>query len=320
MRGVLAVAALSLALSTGGTTVGDPGPEPATGAAPTDAGVPWTQLSFVARKFLLTARATLSARAIPGAETVDILLEPPLGTATPLRGPVLIETRVVSDLPFGRGEETVAWILPGGTALQSLKRGVGRKLYQRQRRYTLEGYYSWRSEPADTLEKGLGPELWSRRDEELVAATPAADTSLQLTSSYALLYLISAARLDRPDSRLRLDVITNRERLGVEFAAGPSTRLEVDFEQVQGGSSTRRREAITVREVFGTPIGDDEDVTMGLMGMRGPLRVFLEEGTGMPVEVRGRAEHLGEIRVRLERVALCPEPTYSVSSAGGSGA
>jgi len=274
--------------------------------AAADTGVPWTELRFVARKFLLSARATLSARVVPAAEAAALLLSVPEGTARGLTTPFLIETRLASDLPFGRREVAIAWVAPGGAALQSEKQGAGRKLYERRRRYTTEGYYSWRSEPDSSTEKKLEAEGWTRRGAYAVSWTEPPTKGVAVTDSYALLYLVSAARLDRPGARLRLHVFSRRQLVEVEFKAGGQTRLEVDFDEVHGDRTTRRRGTIPVCEVHGTPVGDGDDVQMGLMGLRGALKIFVEPGTGMPLEIRGRADHLGEIRIRLERVVLKP--------------
>jgi hypothetical protein len=51
-----------------------------------------------------------------------------------------------------------------------------------------------------------------------------------------------------------------------------------------------------------------EDVELGFLGMRGELMIFLEAGTGLPVALSGRVQHIGEVTVRLTRVVLKGTP------------
>jgi hypothetical protein len=313
---VLAAAWLALGLSGGAMADTGAADLTATTAAGQGAArlseVGWSELTFKARKLLLSATATLRVSRLPAAADHGVRLEVPEGTALPLPETGLTVVTTATDLPFGRNELTTVWLDPAsGAALQSEKLVTGSKAYWKLWRYTRRGFFRWRSEPAGGREKSLGREAWSRRDDRLMCWQEPLPEGRRVTDSYALLYLISAARLDREGSRLQCTIFSKGRCAELEFVAGEMVSAKVDFVEVAGGTELRRRGEMLLRQVTGSgrlagTASPSSDVDLGFLGMRGELSVLLEPASGIPVLVSGRADNIGRLVVRLQRLVRAP--------------
>jgi hypothetical protein len=230
------------------------------------------------------------------------------------RQPEVAVVTVKTRMPFGREEHATAWIERcSGAALQSTKLRSGRKASWRLRRYTADGYSSWRASPSGRREARLEPEQWSRRSTESVLWPHPAAEGLVVTDSYALLYLLSAWRLDRADSELTVCISAKGRLVEAHLKAGELVRERCNFVEIWDGQRRRRKAELPVRvvSVVGRIAGSDssaEGADLDLLGMRDEITILVEEGTGIPLEVRGRTEDLGKLRVRLQRVLLARPP------------
>jgi hypothetical protein len=287
------------------------GPTPAPGPS---VAVPWRELRYAAHKLFLSATTTIEADWVPATELAKLLRHPDRGRAVAPTGSGAVALTLVSDLPFGRDEKVTLWLDPAsGAALGGEKTMLGGSAYHKFMRYTQEGLYTWRSSPRNSREEGRGPEGWTARSQYLVkpAVAPAAGTPV--TDSYALLYLVSAARLDRKDSSMSLVLLSGDRYVEIAFAAGGLSYRRQNFEESWPGGVRRRDGNVLVRTVRGTAraVGAAEtgpDVDLGFLGMRGALTLFVEVGTGIPVAFSGRAEYIGELTARLTRATLTGPP------------
>ncbi len=314
MRTRAAVAVLVLAVAAAATASDRP-------ACPNTAPpVPWRELRFSAKKLFLSATTTLGVRFLPTPDAAaELRAIPQPGAVAPSRPSVAVLTST-TDLPFGRDEEVVLWLDPrSGQIAQFDKQVVGSKQYRKLRRYTSRGYVEWRTSPADDRQRALPPRDWTKLKKQVVTAAAALPPDTVLTDGYALLYLVSAARLDRPDGQLSAAVLSDDQLVVLDFEADGLTRLRVDYEESRPDLSRQRKDTILVRavRVTGHRAGDDapdDDVDLGFLGMKGALTIYVEVGTGLPVELQGRASKIGNLRVTLKRavfdaeVAATPTP------------
>jgi len=303
--------ALALAAAATGLSQGEGREAPAAVAVDQPA-LTWSAIRLRARKFLLSASTELSVKHAPAAVVADELRQTGGdGAAAVSPGARVAVVTLYSSLPFGRREQTTAWLDgDSGAALQTEKLKTGGRPYWKLRRYLSGGYHQWRSEPASDQEKGGQSEHWSRRSERLVQWDMTPSDGAVVTDSYALLYLLAVHRLDRQGTRLRLCVSSETKLIEAEFVAGAASEVDADFEEVRPDGSLRRRKGpLRVRTVVGSGrlLGSEagsESVDLGLLGMSGQVTVLLEEGTGLPVEVRGHTEDIGSLTVKLDQVRL----------------
>jgi hypothetical protein len=134
-----------------------------------------------------------------------------------------------------------------------------------------------------------------------------------VADSYALIYLVSAARLHRRGDTVRVLMLADDRYVEVVFVAGGLTYQRASFEEVLPDGARRREKDVLVRQVKVTAraLGaaeSSEDVELGFLGMRGTLTVDLEVDSDLPVALSGRVQHIGELTVWLNRAVLDREP------------
>ncbi len=286
-------------------------PSPVPGAP---AALAWTELRYAAHKLFLSATTTIRTAWVPEAELAALLRPPERGRAIAVPDNGAVAVSLASDLPFGRDERVTLWLDPAsGAALGGEKTMLGGSAYHKLMRFTRGGLYTWRSAPKNEREASQGPEGWTNRSRYLVEPALQPPQGVPVTDSYALLYLVSAARLDRKDSSLPLVLLSGDRYVEIAFAAGGLSYLRESFEESWPGGARRRGGNVLVRTVRGTAraIGAPEagnDVDLGFLGMRGALTLFVEVGTGIPVAFSGRADYIGNLTVRLTRAVLVAPP------------
>ena len=304
-RLVVVLAALPV---VGGATVGSTPPPAAV------LRVPWVELRLSAHKFFLSAATSLRVERVAAATLAGRLRTPPSGRPATLTGPDAVALTSETDLPFGRDETVTVWLDPAtDAAIQAEKLAGGRSSYRKVFRYTEHGEYTWRSAPTDSREAAGDPSAWTRRSESFQQSPVVPPPGLPITESYALLYLASAARLDQPDARLRLAILSDARLIELAFTPDGLVRKRVSFDESWPGGQRRRSGELLLRKVRVTarPLdaaGGGADVDLGFLGMRGDLTILVEVGTGIPVELSGHAEYIGLLTVRLDRVTLRQAP------------
>jgi hypothetical protein len=276
--------------------------------------VPWVELAYSAHKFFLGASTTIRVERAPVTALASAVKQPLAGTPVPLPETDIVTITTKTDLPFGRDETVTMWIDPAtGAALGGEKIMLGRSAYHKFLRYTDGGIYTWRSAPANDRETALSPEGWTRHKQYLVEPSVRPARGTPVIDSYALLYLVTAARLDRRGSGLRFVMLADDRYAEMAFVARGLTYTRVEFDEIWPGGSRRREGDVMVQTVRATAraLGASEaseDVELGFLGMRGALTIYLEAGTGLPLALSGRVQHIGELTVRLAKVVLKGTP------------
>ncbi len=251
---------------------------------------------------------------MPAAELATLLRRPEKGRAVAVPAGGAVAVSLASELPFGRDERVTLWLDPAsGAALGGEKTTLGGSAYHKLMRFTEGGLYTWRSSPRNAREAARGPEDWTARSRSLVEPALKPPKGAAVTDPYALLYLVSAARLDRKDSSLRLVLLSGDRYVEIALAAGGLSYLRQNFQESWPGGARRRDANVLVRTVRGTAraVGAAEttnDVDLGFLGMRGALTLFVEVGTGIPIAFSGHADYVGNLTVRLTRAALVAAP------------
>lgn len=288
------------------------------------ASVPWTELEYSAHKFLLSADVVLRVEEVSPAELKKVLKAPPEGQ--PVRVGSAGATAVTSEtrMPFNRNEDATVWIDDAsGAALQLEKLNFGGKDYWKRLRYASQGYYQWRAEPRSKAEPDRRPELWTGRSETFKKWSPKTPDGVAVTESYALLYLVSRARLDRQGSELVIYTVADERLVEITFTGDQLIGERMSFDEVVDGRDTERRGMVVARRVLGTGrfVGDDapsEDVDTGFLGMRGPLEMLIEQGTGVPLEISGDAKGIGSLTVKLKRIVRSSAKAPATTAARAS--
>lgn len=311
-------AAMILAGAGGAVATARPaGDPPAVPAAVQVAGgsLAWQELRYSAAKFLLRASTVIRVDEVDGDTLRPGLRQPMAGDGVALPPRVLV-VGVDTDLPFGRSERVAYWLDPAtGAAVQGEKLALGGKPYRKVFRYLADGLEVWRLAPANDGERAGDPAAWTSSRTASIRPVHPFPPGAVVTDAYALLPLASAARLDEAGATATLYFISDDQPVRLDLTAGKLTLKRPGQREIWPGGERVQRGDVLVRTVtvHGRVVGDasvGDKVDLGFMGMRGELRMYLEVGTGIPVEIVGRADHVGEITVGLDRVTFrqAPEP------------
>jgi hypothetical protein len=309
-RAVLAAAGLCAFVAVGAAAQ-----TPSRDASPSSAAAPygdvvWSELAYSAHKFFLGAATTIRVERVPASTVAAALRRTPAGDPVPIPSRASTAITVDTGLPFGRDESVRLFFDPStGAALGGEKTTLGGSPYHKLFRYTEGGLFTWRSAPANDREAALPPVDWSRRKAYLVEPTLAPPPGAAVADSYALIYLVSAAHLDRRGDAVDLFMLADDRFVKTTFVAGGLTYSHVSFEEASPSGGRHREGNVLVRQVRVTAMAlgasePSEDVELGFLGMRGALTVYLEVGTDLPVALSGRVQHIGELTVRLKRAVL----------------
>jgi hypothetical protein len=271
----------------------------------------WKSLRYGASKLFLSASTTISVTVKPGEEIVADLRAPVEGDPRPTPQGEVAVIGNDTDLPFGKREVATVWVDATNFAvLQEHKVVTGKDPYEKIFRYTTDGLFMWRSSPTSDAERKLAPERWSKRRQRHVVTTPALPAGAVVTDSYALIYLASAARLDRAGSHLTAYLQQDDKLVELTFTARGLRQTPCDVKLLgPGGRTTQSRVMARVVNLTGRILGEEagrprSDVDLGLLGLRGSLTMLIEHGTGIPFEIHGDTDGFGTLTVSLERVEL----------------
>lgn len=296
------------------TAAGVPTPPPkTTNQSACIAPVGWSELHYEAHKLLLTATAAVRLETLPTPETVVDLRTPPEGAGRAPAGPCVAVLRLSSDVPIGRDEDATAWLdSETGGVLQVDKVATGRGAFRKVFRYSDAGFFMWRSAPADDEEERGEPDRWSKRKTAMVGGDRPSQR-LTLTDSYALLYLVSLVPRERGEIKRSALMFADDRLAEVVFRVGGLSLRKADFRVSWPGGERRIDEKRLLRRISiaAAPLGAGSraaDVDLGFLGMKGELTVWIDMETGVPVELDGRADTVGRLRVRLERATLRTKP------------
>jgi len=303
-RAIAAALALGLA---GAALAAEPRLEP----------VKWRQIELEASKMLLSASTSLHVDRLATRLAIPLLRTPPEGTPSAVPGPEIVVLTIETSMPFGRHEVTKVLLDPStGAVMQGSKVVSGGKPYEKVFRYTTEGYYFWRAAPSSADEVRAGPDGWSKRRGRLVRSVVPLPEGAAVTDSYALIYLVSAAGLNRRGSVFTTFILVDDQPVELRFEAGGLVQQDADYQERGLDGVRRRRGAALLRlvTVQARALGGQMaagDVDLGFLGMRGGLRILVDARTGLPVQVAGRTDSVGDLTVNLQAVEWAGQPATS---------
>ena len=240
------------------------------------AGRAWCALDLSAKKGLLRGQVSLACRRIPAGEADRDLVAWPEGGREP-EGEVL--TCTARTAATFRAEATRTTWLDAKGLLQDQAR-EGRK--RSTRRFGVAGYRQWRTK---------GDAGRSAAEEKTVTfggePRPVVDVA-------SLLWLATAHHLEREGGSLAVGAVTKGTL--VPLAVRSQEVVDLDC-----GDSTVRARRVVIEAA-----DDDDDHPPTLLGMTGPVELYLDVATGLPRELRGTVAHAGLIRARVVRAVAEP--------------
>jgi len=193
---------------------------------------------------------------------------------------------------------------PGsGRLLQRSRLSSGKNMRVKEYRYAAGKLVRIRREPDSSQD--WPPSRWpvsSRRD----IAYPALEEGAVLTSMPALL-LVAGSVAEAPGHAVTVYVHGDLNFYRVRLSVVGEEKVEVDYslageQQRVKGERTALVVGLQVDPV-GTPRGDPE---FSLLGLGGQVSILLDEQSGLPLQLRGRAPRIGETEINLVAADIRP--------------
>lgn len=272
-----------------------------------DARVGWSEIRMTASKLFVTATAGVTLRTVPGS-SVQTDLRPFPGGGGVEPGPEVVEI-VYEAAGMGRRSRATLLMDPvSGAAIQNIIQDLEGKPRFRVYRFGDRGAYHRTRWPVNAAEKRQPPAQWSRATEGLRAYPPLPD-GRPVCDTTGLLYILSAAALDKPGDELEVLVFQRRNVQAVLIRVESAPPMPVQYSELwPQGSVARRGEVQPIRlslrgvPLPGTTAGEapqGEDDSLELLGLHGNLEVALDPATRAPLQISGTVKVLGDVTLRL---------------------
>jgi hypothetical protein len=241
----------------------------------------WQGLAFEQRTLWATARSAISIDAVPEQEDIWTL------TAT-------------SSVARNSEEVIVTLQADSGRVVDRKRLSRGRDQRVKTYEYGEASVVRERREPADGT--GLPQSEWnltSRRE----IPYPGDPGQPPITAAYALVVLADRFRQSgAPTAQYR--VLTDLNFYRVSLSRGADTAVEVDYE-LKGRGRIRGERQAEVILVRAEPDGPQEDKPdFSLLGLSGEISLLFEAGSGLLLELRGRAPRIGNTSISLTAATL----------------
>lgn len=241
----------------------------------------WTTLRYEARNALGRVGAEIALSAAP---------DPTESWVADVRTwfePVLL---------WDKGASMRIWFDPrDGAVARAIKRTVGPKPDQKIYHFTSTGAHRVRIEPNGS-ERELEPDRWTQVRESFYDFRPADHGCDVISDPAAILARISATAVSGGPPPESICVLSGKTFYRVDFRRAGQERVRVNYRldgHKRKGKTRAERVAIHAQPVA----GDLGEAALDLV-------VLVEEGSGLPVQIRTPVPGFGEMDVALVRAAL----------------
>jgi len=248
----------------------------------------WREVSFELHSFWVTAHSELS---------IAVRNDERLGAVW--------ELQVEESIADNYARETQLMTAGSGRLLQRSRLTSGKDTRLKEYRYAAEDLVRIRREPDSSRDSPSTQwPVTSRRD----IPYPELEEDAVLTSMPALL-LVAGSVLETPGQVATVYVHGDFNFYRVRLSVVGEEQVEVDYslvgrEQRMKGRRTAMIVGLQVDPV-GTPRGEPE---FSLLGLDGQVSILLDEQSGLPLQVRGRAPRIGETYINLVAADIRPSP------------
>jgi len=277
--------------------------------------VPWKKLTFSVEKWLnrVETRIELSQQDTAGATAAAVKAAQgqPLQTEAAKLHRIEIHTTIAPAVGDTVALEKVFWFDPQReNVLFGESRRTGQEEYLRRFRFTRQGVFRFRREPATRGEARLSPPDWSDAKASFYAYSPMQWNCQQILEPSALIYFINRVSLDPSDPLPAYCVFHKRQLYRVTLKNGGRKTADADYQKISG------TKAVTVKKpVFATrilleavPLGDYEGEAEGFsfLGAKRDVELLFDPATRIPVMIGGHIPGLGHSVMRLRSIEMAP--------------
>ena len=270
--------------------------------------VSWESVSFRASKLFFSLDTEIGIAQRPASDVVDSIIAPQTGVGVEL-APDLVQLDLGTDLLGRRNDMILLVNAKTGEAVQRTTHESGNRHRHRVYRFTdIGAYHDTRKAANDDEEKlprGRWPE-WTNHSTGLYAY-PEEAVGPMITEPGALLYIVGAARLDKPGDYLEVLAYARKRVHRVHIDVDGLVDMRANYTRIANGQSIEERGERTALRLYieGDTLGEgDPDDGFEMLGLRGKLELLIDPQTRAPLRLSGRAKIVGNVTLRARKVVV----------------
>ena len=273
--------------------------------------IAWRSLSYTANNIFGKATTDVYLSSSPAEEVADFLIAVPGGGALHASGATVFSIKVHSNIKplvgFDEILKTQSWIdSNAAAALQRIRLRLGQERWQKSYRFTDKGVYRLRTKPQDTREDELPPEQWTKARESFYPYDAASSGCSAVLESSSLLMVASVIKQMKPDTAFHLCVFNKQQLHQVKVSVDGLPTLKVNYLEKSGTDQTRRNNGIDAIKISFQPrslaLNNEDPEEFSFLGLKGDFDIYVDQDSGLPVQVSGKIATFGKIDIRLQTV------------------
>ncbi len=273
---------------------------------PSHAGVRWHQLEFQASKLFVSGKLQFELMELPAEQARTQLLE--MNQHQPLdpRSEKVALLLVRSELMSNRGEMRV-WMDPNDYRVyQRARISSGSNSRLKLYRYLQSAVYRVRKES----ESGTPPmdsTQWRTSSEQVIPLLADGSGSTAMRDPTALLLLASSAGLAKAGDTVTTKVFTDKQFYAATLTVTGSRRVKAKYRlDDYSGSRNVATKLDTLKIELTTKLlsAAPEDEAFEFLGLNGPVAIYVDPKSRLPLQVEGRQSRVGKVTVDLRKVRL----------------
>ena len=275
----------------------------------------WNHLSYRAQSIIGKMTTDVYLSTSPAEEVVDLLIPVPGGGALHASGATVFSIKVQSNikplLGFDEILKTQSWIdSKAAAALQRIRLRLGQERWQKSYRFTDKGVYRLRTKPQDSRENELPPEQWTKARDSFYSYDAASSICSAVLETSSLLMVASVIKQMQPDTPVQLCVFNKQQLHQVKVSVDGPRTLKVNYLEKSGTNQTRRENAVDAIKISFQPrslaLNNEDPEEFSFLGLKGDFDIYVEQDSGLPVQVSGKIATFGKIDIRLQTVKFAP--------------
>lgn len=275
--------------------------------------LPWSALSFRAKRAVVDVAIDIRVSPFSTAEFESIWQKYPQSISLPSVGSEVynLEVNRVIDHIFSRAVilwNQVLFDPNRANALYRVRLRRGKDDIERDYWFSEEGVHRLRRMPKTKEEASLDPGKWTDVEATFYPYDPSRRECLQVLDPMLLMYVVSAAPINKEGETLSLCVFGKQRLHHVRLRVQGLQTLEIDYAVQAGEREVRKKGKVGVLGVTleSEPmVSDKKDAeNFSFLGMHEDIAFHIDPELHLPLQVSGKIPTVGAVTLKLSEVTM----------------
>jgi hypothetical protein len=273
----------------------------------------WSDLSFRAKRTVVDVAVDIRLSPFPTGEFESIWQTYPQSIPLPSVGQQVynLEVNRVIDHIFSRAVKLSDQVLFNPDQASSLYRVIlrrGKDDIERAYWFSGEGVHRLRRMPKTKGETSLDPAKWTDVKTSFYTYDLARLECPQVVDPMLLIYLVSAAPINKEGEVLSLCVFGKQQLHQVRLLVQGLQTLEVDYSEKTGEGEVRKKgkvDGLRVTLESEPMVGDENNAeNFSFLGMHEEIAIHIDPELRIPLQVSGKIPTVGAVTLKLSEVKM----------------